>query len=201
MPTNLDNSTVATGLEKIGFHSSLKERQCQRMFILPHKCTQWKQWQTFFSWAPKLLQLVTAAMKLKDACSLEEKLWQTRQHIKKQRNNFADKGPYSQSCGFSSSHVWMWEFDHKESWVPKNWCFWAVVLEKILESPLEPVNLKGNQSWIFIERIDAEAEAPILWPPDAKWLIREDPDAGKDWRQDENGDDRGSNGWMASPSQ
>ena len=115
--------------------------------------------------------------------------------------DITDKGLYSQSCEFSSSHVWMWEFDHKESWVPKNWCFWTVVLEKILESPLEPVNLKGNQSWIFIERIDAEAEAPILWPPDAKWLIREDPDAGKDWRQDENGDDRGSNGWMTSPSQ
>ena len=95
----------------------------------------------------------------------------------------------------------MWELDHEESWVPKNWCFWTVVLEKILENPLEPVNPKGNQSWIFIERIDPEAEAPILWPPDVKWLFREDPDAGKDWRQEENGDDRGLNGWMASPTQ
>ena len=96
----------------------------------------WKQWQTLGFWAPKSLQMVTVAMKLKDACSLKEKLWQTRQHIKKQRHYFTDKGSYSQSYGFSS-HVWMWELDHKESWVPKNWCFWTVVLEKTLESPLD----------------------------------------------------------------
>ena len=87
----------------------------------------------------------------------------------------------------------MWELDCKESWVPKNWCFWTVVLEKSLKSPLDckeikPVNLEGNQSWIFIGRIDAEAEAPILWPPDVKnWLIWKDPDAGKDWWQEEKG--------------
>ena len=92
---------------------------------------------------------------------------------------------------FSSSHVWMWELDHKESWALKNWWFWTVVLEKILESPLDckeikPVNPKVNQSWIFIGRTDAEAESPILWPPDAKnWLIGKDPDAGIDWRQEE----------------
>ena len=103
------------------------------------------------------------------------------------------KGPYSQSYGFSSSDVWMWELDHKESWVPKNWCFWIVELEKTLESPLDckeikPVNPKGNQSWIFIGRTDAEAEIPVLWPPDEKnWLIWKDPDAGKDWRQEEKG--------------
>ena len=91
------------------------------------------------------------------------------------------------------NHVWMWELDYKESWAPKNWCFWTVVLEKTLESPLDckeiqPVHPKGNQSWIFIGRTDAEAEAPILWPPDAKsWLIWKDPDAGKDWRQEEKG--------------
>ena len=90
-------------------------------------------------------------------------------HIKKQRHSFADKGPSSQSYGFSSSHVWMWELDHKEGWTLKNWCFWTVVLEKILESPLDceeiqPVHPKGNQSWIFIGRTDAEAETPILWP-------------------------------------
>ena len=90
-------------------------------------------------------------------------------------------------------HVWMWEFDYKESWVPKNWCFWTVVLEKTLESPLDckeiqPVNSKGNQSWIFIGRTDVEAETPILWPPDAKnWLIWKDPDARKDWRREEKG--------------
>ena len=87
----------------------------------------------------------------------------------------------------------MWELDHKESWALKNWCFWTVVLEKTLESPLDskeiqPVHLKGNQSWIFIRRTDAEAETPILWAPDVKnWLIGKDPDAGKDWRQEEKG--------------
>ena len=98
---------------------------------------------------------------------------------------------YSQSYGFSCVHVWMWELDYKESWVPKNWCFWTVVLEKTLESPLDcteikPVNSKGHQSWIFTGRTDAEA--PILWLPDVKkWLIGKDPDAGKDWRQEEKG--------------
>ena len=103
------------------------------------------------------------------------------------------KDPSSQSHGFSSSHVWMWELCYKECWVPKNWCFWTVVLEKTLESPLDckeiqPVHPKGNESWIFIGRTDVEAETPILWPPDVKnWLIWKDPDAGKDWRQEEKG--------------
>ena len=118
---------------------------------------------------------------------------QPRQHIKKQKHYFANKGLSSQSYGFSSSHVWMWELDYKESWVPKNWWFWTAVLEKTLESPLDckeiqPVHPKGNQSWIFIGRTDTEAETPTLWPPDAKnWLIWKDPDAGKDWRQEEKG--------------
>ena len=116
---------------------------------------------------------------------------QHRQHIKKQRHYFANKGPSSQGFGFSSGHVWMWELDYKESWVLKNWCFWTVVLEKTLESPLDckeiqPVHPKGDQSWIFIGRIDAEAETPILWPLDVKnWRIWKDPDAWKDWRQAE----------------
>ena len=106
------------------------------------------------------------------------------QSIKEQRHHFADKGPYSQSYGFSNSHVWMWELDHKEGWSTKNWCFWTVVLKKTLESlfnsKINPVNPKGNQSWIFIGRTDAEAESPVLWPPDAKnWLTGKDPDAGK----------------------
>ena len=118
---------------------------------------------------------------------------QPRQHIKKQRHYFVKKGPSSQSYGFSHSHVWMWELDHKEGWVLNNWCFWTTVLEKILGSPLDckeikSANLKGNQPWMFIERADTEAEVPVLWPPDAKsWLIRKDPDAGKDWRQEEKG--------------
>ena len=118
---------------------------------------------------------------------------QPRQHIKKQRHYFANKGPSSQGYGFSSSRVWMWEFNYKESWVPKNWCFWTVVLEKTLESPMDckeiqPVHPKGDQSWVFIGRNDVEAETPILWPPDAKsWLIWKDPGAGKDWGQVEKG--------------
>ena len=116
---------------------------------------------------------------------------QPRQHIKKQRHYFANKCPSGQSYGFSSSHVWMWELDYKESWAPKNWCFWTIVLEKTLKSLLDckeiqQVHSKGNQSWIFLGRIDAEGETPIHWPPDAKnWLIGKDPDAGKDWRREE----------------
>ena len=111
--------------------------------------------------------------------------------ILKSRHYFANKGPSSQGYGFSRSHVWMWEFDYKESWALKNWCFWIVVLEKTLESPLEckeiqPVHPKGNQSWVFTGRTDVEAETPILWPPDVKnWLIWKASDAGKDWRQEE----------------
>ena len=109
--------------------------------------------------------------------------------LKKQRHHFADKGPYSRSYDFSSSYVWRWELGHKETWVLKNWCFWTVVFEKILESPLDfkeikSVNSKGNQSWIFTERTDAEAEAPILWKPDGKsQLIGKNADSGKDWGQ------------------
>ena len=118
---------------------------------------------------------------------------QPRQHIKKQRHYFPNKGLCCQSFGFSSSHIWMWELHYKESWPPKNWCFWTVVLEKTLESPLDckeiqPDHLKGDQSWVFIGRTDAEAETSILWPPDGKnWLISKDADAGKDWRREEKG--------------
>ena len=115
------------------------------------------------------------------------------QYIKEQRHYFADKSPYSQSYDFSSGHVWMWKLDNKKGWVPKNWCLWTVVLEKTLESPLDseeikPVNPNENQPWIFIGRTDAEAEAPILCPSDARSrLIGKDPDAGKDWSQEEKG--------------
>ena len=113
--------------------------------------------------------------------------------MKKQKLYFAHKGQSSQSYGFSSSHAWMWELDYKESWAPKNWCFWTVVLEKTLQSPLDckkiqSVHPKGDQSWVFIGRTDVEAETPILWPPDAKsWHIWKYPDAGKDWRWEEKG--------------
>ena len=115
------------------------------------------------------------------------------QCVKKQRHHLANKGPCGSSSGFPSSHVWIWDLDHKEGWGSKNWCFWTMVLEKTLESPvrskeIEPVNFKENQSWIFIGRTDAEAEAPTLWPPDGKsQFIRKDPDAGKDGRQEEKG--------------
>ena len=118
---------------------------------------------------------------------------QPRQHIKKQRHYFANKGPSSQNYGFSSSYVWMWKQDYKESWAPKNWCFWTVVLEKTLKNPLDwkeiqPVHPKGNQSWVFIGRTDVETEILILWLPDAKnWLIGKNPDAGKDCRWEEKG--------------
>ena len=123
----------------------------------------------------------------------KESYHQPRQHIKKQRHYFANKGPSSQGYDFSSGHVWMWELDCEESWEPKNRCFWTVVLEKTLESPLDckeiqTVHPKGDQSWVFIGRTDVEAETPILWPPHAKsWLIGKDPDAGRDWGQEEKG--------------
>ena len=127
-----------------------------------------------------------------------------RQCIKKQRHHFASKGTSSYSYGFSGSNECMWELDHKESWAPKNWCFQTVVLKKTLESPLDskeikPVNPKGTQSWIFIEKTDAET--PILWPPDVKsWLTGKDPDAGKDWGQDRMRWQR-MDGWMVSLAQ
>ena len=113
--------------------------------------------------------------------------------IFKSRDYFAHKGPSSQGYGFSSGHVWMWELDCEESWVPKNWCFWTVELEKTLESPLDckeiqPVHPKGDQSWVFTGRTDAKAETAILWPPHAKsWLIGKDSDAGRNWGQKEKG--------------
>ena len=126
--------------------------------------------------------------------------------LKSRDFTFADKGPSSQSCDFSRSHVSMWELDYKESWVPKNWCFWTVVLEKTLESPLDckeikPVTGKGNQSWIFIGRTDAEAEAPILWPPDAKnWLPWRRPWCWERLKAGGEGGDRWWDGWLASPT-
>ena len=125
--------------------------------------------------------------------SWKESYDQPRHHIKKQRHYFVNKGPSSQGYSFSSGHVWMWELDCEESWVPKNWRFWTVMLEKTLESPLDckeiqPVLPEGDKSWVFIGSTGDEAETLVLWPPDAKsWLTGKDPDAGKDWGQEENG--------------
>ena len=129
---------------------------------------------------------------------------QARQHIKKQRHYVVNKCPSSQGYGFSSGHLWMWELDYKESWAPKNWCFWTVVLEKTLEGPLDckeiqPVHPGGDQSWVFIERTDVEAETPIFWPPDLTHLKR--PWCWERLRAGGEGDDRGWDGWMASPTQ
>ena len=165
-----------------------------------------KQWLSLFFWAPKSLQMVIAVMKLKDT-PWNESYNQLRQHTKKQRHHFTNKSPSSQNYDFSSSHVRMWEFDNKEGLVLKNWCFQTVMLEKTLESPLEskvikPVNPKGNQLWLFIERTDAEAETPVIWPCDAKKLTHwkrlwcwERSRAGGE------GDDRGWDDWTAPLAQ
>ena len=134
----------------------------------------------------KALQMVTVAMKLKDVCSLEEKLWPNIHHVKKQSHYFTNKGPSSQSYGFSSSHIWMWELDYRESWAPK------LLNCGDGEDSWESLGLQGDptspSSWIFPGRIDAEAETPIFWPPDVKNpLVWKDPNAGKDWRREEKG--------------
>ena len=132
---------------------------------------------------------------------------QLRQHIKKQRHFFANKGPSSQGYGFSSGHVWMRELDYKEDWVPKNSCFWTVVLEKTLESPLDckeiqPVHSKGDQSWVFIGRTDIEAETLILWAPNRKELTHlKRPWCWERLKVGGEGDDKGWDDWMASPTQ
>ena len=154
---------------------------------------QWKQWETLFWGGSKITADGDRSHEIKRQLLLGRKaITQPRQHIKKQRYYFDNKCLSSQGYGFFISCIWMWELGYTESWALKNLCFWIVVLEKTPENPLDckikPVNPKGNQSWIFIGRTDAEAEAPILWPPDAQnWLIGKDPDAGKDWRQEEKG--------------
>ena len=144
---------------------------------------------------------------IKSHLILGRKVMTNLDSILKSRHYFANKGPSSQGYGFSSSHIWMWDLDYKESWAPKNWCFWTVVLEKTPESPLdwkviEPVHPKGDQSWVFIGRTDAEAETPVLWPPDAKsWLIWKKPWCWERLKAGGEGSDRGWDGWMASLTQ
>ena len=149
-----------------------------------------KQWQTLFWGHSKITADGDCSHDIKRCLLLGRKVMTNLDSILKSRYYFANKGPSSQGYDFSNSHVQMWELDYKESWAPKNWCFWTVVLGKTLESPLDckeiqPVHPKGDQSWVFIGRTDPEAEVPILWPPDAKsWLIGKDPDAGRDWGQE-----------------
>ena len=152
-----------------------------------------KQWQALLSEASKSLHIVTSAINLKDSCSLEESYDQPRQYNKKAETFFCKQKCVSSSYGFFSSHIWMWELDYKKSWELKNWCFWTVVLEKTLPSPLDCKEIqlthaKGDHSWVFTGGTDIEAETPILWPPDVKnWLIWKDPDAPRDCRQEEKG--------------
>ena len=154
----------------------------ERLYFLglQNHCRWWlKPWKP---WTPRWWRLL-----------LGRKAMTHLDSILKSRHYFVNKGPSSQSYGFSSSHVRMWELGHKEGWAPKNWCFWTVVLEKTLKSLLDckeikPVNPKGNQTWTFIGKTQAEAETLILWSSDVKsQLIRKDPDVGKDWRQEEKG--------------
>jgi len=152
---------------------------------------QWKQWQTIF-WGSKITADGDFSHEVKRHLLLGRKVMSNLDSILKSRDiTLPTKVRLVKAMVFP---VVMYRCGwYKESWVPKNWCFWSVVLEKTLESPLDckeiqPVHPKGDQSWIFIGRTDAEAETPILWPPDAKnWLIRKDPDAGKDWRWEEKG--------------
>ena len=146
----------------------------------------------YFWGAPKSLQMVTAAMKLKTLAPWKESYGQPRQHITKQRHYFANKGPSSQGYGFSSGHVWMRELDCEESWAPKNWCFWTVVLRRLLRVPWTARRsnqsiLNGISPGCSLEGLMLKLKR-ILWPPDAKsWLTGKDPDAGKDWRREEKG--------------
>ena len=162
---------------------------------------QWRQWQTLFSWATKSLQNGDCSHEIKRHLLLGKKVMTNLDSILKSRHYFANKGPSSQLYVFSSSHVWMWELDCEESWVLKNWCFWTVGLENTLESPLDckevqPVHPKGDQSWLFFGRTDAEAETPILWPPHVKsWLTGKDSDAGRDWGQEKETTEDEMAGW------
>ena len=157
------------------------------------RCWSWLTVRDFIFLGSKITADGDWSPEFKRLLLLGRKAMTSLDSILKSRDYFADKGPSSQSHGFSSRHVWMWKLDHKESWAPKNWCFWTVVLEKTLESPLDRkdiklVNPKGNQSWIFIKRADTITEAPILWPTNAKnWLVGKDPDSEKDWKLKEKG--------------
>ena len=157
-----------------------------------------KHWQTFsgrlYFLGSKITANVIAAMKLKGTYSLEKVMTNLDSIFKSRDITWPTKVCLVKAIyGFSSGHVWMWELDCEENWELKNWCFWTVVLEKNLESPLDckeiqPVHSEGDQSWVFIGRTDAEAETPILWPPHVKCgLIGKDPDAGRDWGQEETG--------------
>ena len=152
---------------------------------------QWKQCQTLFWGAPKSLQTVIGAMKLKDTYSLGGMFWPPTQHIKKQRHYSANRSPSSQNYGFSSSHVWMWKLDYKKCWVLKNWCFWTVFWRRLLRVPWSARRynqsiLKENSPEYSLEGLMLKLKLQsIVWPHDMKnWLTRKDPDTGREWRQE-----------------
>ena len=154
---------------------------------------QWKQWLTLFWGAPKSLQMVTAGMKLRHLLLGRKAVINLDSLLKSRDITLCTKICLVKAMVFSSSRVWVWELDYKESWALKNWCFWTVVLKETLENSLDckeiqPVHPEENQSLVFNGRADAEAETPVLWPPDAKnWLTWKNPDAGKDWRWEKKG--------------
>ena len=175
-------------------HSENKDHGIWSHHFMGNRCGNNGNSDTLFWGAPKSMQIVTASHEIKRCMLLGRKAMTNIDSLLKSRFiTLLTKVHIVKAMDFFSSHVWMWESDHREGWVMKNWGFWTVVLEKTLESPLDckviqPAHPKGNQSWIFIGRTDAEAETPILWPPDAKsWLIGKDSDAGKDWGQEEKG--------------
>ena len=161
---------------------------------------EWKQCQTIF-WGSKITADGDCSYEIKRPLLLGRKVMTNLDSIIKSRHYSANKSTFSQSYDFSDSHVWMWEMDYKENWAQKNWCFWTVVLDKILESPLDceqiqPVHPKGDQSWMFTGGTDVEVEGHLT----GSWLIWKDPDAGKRLKMEGKVDDRGWDGWMASPT-
>ena len=178
---------VKEDTEKVGLKLNIQKTKITAFSPIISQQRQgkiWKQWQIFFTAEGD------CSHEIKRHLLLGRKAMTNLDKVLKSRESLSQHGPYSQSYGFSNSHVQISEFDHKEGWVLKNWCVWTVVLKKTLESPLDSkeiksVNPKGNQPWIFTGRTDAEAKAPILWPPDANsQLTGKDPDVGKDWRQE-----------------
>ena len=152
-----------------------------------------KQWLTCIFLGSQITADIDCSHEIKRRLLLGRKVLTNLDSILKSRDIILPTKVCLEGSDFSSSHEWMWGLDYKESWAPKNWCFWTVVLEKTLESPLDwkdiqPVHPKGDQSWVFTGRTDVEAETPMLFPPDTKsWLIWKDPVAGKDWGQEEKG--------------
>ena len=181
--------------EKVGLKLSVKKTKIMASSLITSWEIDGKTVETvtdFIFGGSKITADGDCSHEIKRDLLLGKKVMTNLDSIWKAETLLVNKGLSSQSYGFSSGHVWMWELDYKQNWAPKNWCFWTVVL-KTLESLLDykeiqPVHPKGDQSWVFIGRTDVEAETPILWPPDAKsWLIWKDPDAGKDRRWEEKG--------------